>query len=68
MLGRDGQAPPGLGRDAGDESERDHGGEGHGQAEGAGESGGMGHTGKWYKAQTSRSQQRPGTRKQEPPP
>ena len=27
MLGRDGQAPPGLGRDAGDESERDHGSE-----------------------------------------
>ena len=27
MLGRDGQAPPGLGRDAGDKSERDHGSE-----------------------------------------
>ena len=29
MFGGDGQAPRGLGRDAGDESERDDGGKGH---------------------------------------
>ena len=45
---------PKIERERCEDREHDRGAKGHEQAEGAGEIGGMGHTGRWYKARTSR--------------